>query len=662
MQIIRKLLIANRGEIAVRIAETAEKMGIFTVGIYAEDDQDSRHLKKVNKAFCVGSGELKDTYLNGSEIVRIAKISGCDAIHPGYGFLSENFEFARLCKLNNLIFIGPSSDVIRLMGNKQEANKFVKSVGIPVLDAVPVSLRNPEFKNPDMQFPVLIKAASGGGGKGMRIVNSDSELKEALIMASAEAFNYFGEGTVYIERLIEEPRHIEVQIIGDTFGNVIHLFERECSLQRRFQKIIEEAPSVSIDNKLRNKITKAAVKIAKSVGYVGAGTIEFLLDRNENFYFLEMNTRIQVEHRVTEAITGIDIVSEQISVAMGNRLRFTQDKIRISGHAVEARIYAEDPSRNFLPSTGIITYYYSPRAENLQVDSGIETGYEVKYRYDPILAKIIAFGKDRNEAISLLRKNLSKVILHGITTNTFFLKKILVDDNYLFNQIHTSYIDKNLDSILERDYNESPYDVIYFVAATLLIMLSNIKTKPSGEDSVWSAIGLWRQMIILPLKADEIIKNVEIFGNHIDRFEMNIDNQDYLINKVYYHKHRLKFNLNHIRYETVCTGDISGRLWITWNNRTLIIEREDLLCNQKAHSIKDTDSDTEKSVYSPMHGKILKINIIENSEINKNDLVLIIDSMKTENRILAPCSGRILKLHVNEGDQVETNMLLAEIE
>ncbi len=662
MQHLQKLLIANRGEIAVRIAKTAEKMGISTVGIYAGDDSDSLHIASVREAFCLGIGDLKDTYLNGPEIIKIAESSGCDAIHPGYGFLSENPDFASLCKLNNLIFIGPSPEVIRLMGNKQEANKFVKSIGIPVLDAIPVSNHNINFDYLKLNFPLLIKAASGGGGKGMRIVHSTSELSDAILASSSEALNYFGEGTVYIEKLLKEPRHIEVQIIGDSFGNVVHLFERECSLQRRFQKVIEESPSVSVDDNLREKITQAALHIAKSVGYLGAGTIEFLLDKDGDFYFLEMNTRIQVEHRVTEMITGIDIVREQISVAMGNSLNFSQADINMSGHAIEARIYAEDPLKNFLPSAGTITCFLTPTSVNLLLDSGVKSGYEVKFRYDPLLAKLIVYGKTRNEAVSLLQKNLSEVTIHGITTNILFLQRVLEDRNYISNRISTTYIDKNLNNLLQSYHGQNEHDNIFFVAAALIIVLRNNKPSKPENNSIWLNIGLWRHLLILPLEADEIKKEVEITRKELNMITLIIENEEYLVNNIELKEHSLQFILNGIHHETIYSTDSKGKIWITCKNITVVIERNDLLSNHKNHLLKENDSETEKFVISPLYGKILQINVNENSEINKNDLVLIIDSMKTENRILAPCSGKIKRLHVSEGDQVETDMLLAEIE
>lgn len=661
MKKIRKLLIANRGEIAVRIAETARKMGIYTVTIYAADDSDSLHVQKADEKYSLGNGDLKETYLNISKIIEIAKSTACDAIHPGYGFLSENSEFADACQRNEILFIGPSSDVIKLMGNKQRANHFVKSLGLPVLEEVKVSEELTNKRLTYQEFPLLLKAVAGGGGKGMRMVYTKDKLHEAIEAASSEAFALFGDGSVYAERLIKNPRHIEVQLLGDKYGNIIHLYERECSLQRRYQKIIEEAPSVSVDKFLRKKITDAALLIGKSVGYTGAGTVEFLIENNSNFYFLEMNTRIQVEHPVTEMVTGIDIVKEQILVAMGAKLNYRQEDIKIAGHAIEARIYAEEPLENFMPSPGKILYYQKPRSENLRIDGCILTGYEVKHQYDPMLAKVVSFGQNRSDAIKRLYNGLSNITLHGLKNNISFLKSILENRNYLYNKISTAFIDENLSVLTQKEPVHAEKLPIFLIAAALIVKLRKSNDHISGHESVWTKIGLWRHLLMIPLVLDNIMYSLEISTSDDTIFKIQFEDHQYNINCVVLNQNKLRFVLEDNSYTVRFSVNHAGEIWITCLNQTLVLKRADMPDFRSNRFTPEHDNDFKSSVVSPMYGKIFKILVSEKDEIRKNDTILIIDSMKTENKILSPSSGKILRLHVREGDQVKTNMLLAEI-
>ncbi len=395
---ISKILIANRGEIAVRIIRTARKMGITTVAVYAKADHNSLHVQEADEARCIGEVELSETYLNIAKIIAVAKETGCNAIHPGYGFLAENPLFVDACDTAGIIFIGPRADVMRVMGNKIEARAFVKKAGVPVTEGLTGKRETLLKAKSKIGFPVLLKAAAGGGGNGMQIDHEEKELEEALESTSRQALAYFGDDTIYLEKYLDEPRHIEFQILGDDNGNVIHLFERECSIQRRYQKIIEESPSPTLTPELREKMGAAAVRIGKKIGYTNAGTIEFLVDKELNFYFLEMNTRIQVEHPVTEMVTGADLVEEQIRIAEGHSLRLRQETLRQTGHAIECRIYAEDPEHDFRPSPGKMTLYREPVMDHIRIDKGITSDTEITSSYDPMICKLVSWGNDREEA------------------------------------------------------------------------------------------------------------------------------------------------------------------------------------------------------------------------------------------------------------------------
>ncbi|MBN2612468.1 MAG: ATP-grasp domain-containing protein [Bacteroidales bacterium] len=660
---IKKILIANRGEIAVRIARTAKEMGISTVTVYAEDDHDSPHIGVADEAYCLGSGNLTDTYLNIQKIIDVTKAAKCDAIHPGYGFLSENAEFARACIDNNVVFIGPSPGVIKLMGNKREANHFVKSLGIPVLEALPVVDNFKKLPESLPPFPLLVKAVAGGGGKGMKIAGSQKELKDALESASREALTAFGNGEVYIEKLVEHARHIEVQLLGDNFGNIIHLFDRECSLQRRYQKVMEEAPSPSLTPELRKKITGAAVQIARAVSYNGAGTIEFLLGNTGDFYFLEMNTRIQVEHPVTEFITGTDIVREQILIASNNKLSFTQEELLIKGHAIEARVYAENPSDNFRPSPGKILYWWHPELTNLRVDTGIKSGYELKYQYDPMIAKIIAYGEDRGKAISKLQNGLSGTVIHGMVSNLTFLQTLTSDNNFLINKISTTYIEENLVRLnTSTRQDTSANDIMFLIAAAIIIKYNKDNSQIVENVNIWQKIGLWRHLMILTVEINKTRHEVEIKQHGKTSFLFYINGQESEISSTILKENLVFFEMDGTKYQFEYSVTTDGEIWLTGMQQTVVVKRKDILSKQVEAATELYNVEHEKTIVSPMHGKILKVLVSENCEITKNDTLLIIDSMKTENRIMAPLSGKIGKVYVKEGDQVKTNMLLAEIQ
>ena len=440
---IKKILIANRGEIAIRVMKTAHKMGIQTVAVYSEVDRDAPHVKFANEAICIGEAPSNQSYLKGDKIIKAAKKLDVDAIHPGYGFLSENADFAELVEKNNIIFIGPHPEAIRIMGSKLAAKEAVKHYNIPMvpgIDQAITDIENAKKIAKEIGFPILIKASAGGGGKGMRIVENESDLESQMKRAISEATSAFGDGSVFIEKYVSSPRHIEIQIMADSHGNYLHFFERECSIQRRHQKVIEEAPSSVLTSEIRQKMGEAAIKVAKSCNYLGAGTVEFLLDADLNFYFLEMNTRLQVEHPVTELISGVDLVELQIRIARGEALQISQEDLKINGHALELRVYAEDPLNDFLPSVGHLDVYRLPVGEGIRVDNGFEEGMDIPIYYDPMLAKLITYGKTRAEAIELMIKAIDNYQVEGVQTTLPFGKFVCKHEAFRSGNFDTHFV------------------------------------------------------------------------------------------------------------------------------------------------------------------------------------------------------------------------------
>ena len=440
---IRKVLIANRGEIAVRIIRACKELGIKTVAIYSEADKDAMHAQLADEAICVGTGKSKESYLNESNILSAAVITKCNAIHPGFGFLSEKADFASMCEECNIKFIGPNSETIEMMGNKSRARDIMKSAKVPVVpgsDGILESFEEALEETKKIGYPLMIKASSGGGGKGIRIVHKPEELENAFYTAKTEAKVNYGDDSVYMEKFIENPRHIEFQILGDDFGNVIHLGERDCSIQRRNQKLLEEAPSIILSEKLRKSMGDAAVNAAKAVNYINAGTIEFLVDKHGDFYFMEMNTRIQVEHPVTEMITSVDIVKEQLRIASGEELSLTQEEVVFSGHSIECRINAENPNKNFAPSPGKIQFLNLPGGNGVRVDTAVYSGYTIPPLYDSMIAKLIVHGKSRDEAINKMVRALEEFVIEGIDNNVEFQIDILNNEKFRSGSFDTGFI------------------------------------------------------------------------------------------------------------------------------------------------------------------------------------------------------------------------------
>ncbi len=494
----KKVLIANRGEIAVRIIRACNEMGIKTVAIFSDIDRKALHVRLADEAYLVGPAQAAKSYLNMEKIIEVAKKSGAEAIHPGYGFFAENYDFVKRVESEGLVFIGPPAEAVKLLGDKVAARKTMKNSGIPIVPGTEVEIDSEEQGSSiaeSVGFPILIKAVGGGGGKGMRIVREKSELKSALRAASSEAKSAFADPRIYIEKYLERPRHVEIQILADKFGNVIHLGERECSIQRRHQKVIEESPSPVVDEKMRKSMGEAAVTATKAAGYVNAGTIEFLVDPDRNFYFLESNTRLQVEHPVTEMVTGIDLAKEQLRIASGMKLSYRQEDIRWKGSAIECRIYAEDPENNFLPSTGVVHSYWEPAGPGIRVDSGLYEGAEVSLFYDPLISKLLAWGEDRDEAIQRMKRALSEYNISGVATTIPFHLKVMENQKFQKGEIHTHFIEEEFEKekLSEVEDKDELHKAVAVFSA-LLDYQEKKKTKPvlsktNSKESHWKIEG-----------------------------------------------------------------------------------------------------------------------------------------------------------------------------
>jgi len=440
---MKKILIANRGEIAIRVMQTAQKMGIKTVAVYSKADRNAPHVKFADEAVCIGEAPSNQSYLLGSKIIEVAKKLNVDGIHPGYGFLSENADFAEEVEKNNIIFIGPKSKAIRIMGSKLAAKDAVKNYDIPMvpgIDEAITDLKKAKVIAKEIGFPILIKASAGGGGKGMRVVEEEKELESQMKRAISEATSAFGDGSVFIEKYVTSPRHIEIQVMADSHGNILYFFERECSIQRRHQKVVEEAPSSILTPELREEMGIAATKVAKACDYLGAGTVEFLMDADHKFYFLEMNTRLQVEHPVTELISGVDLVELQIKIARGEAMNIKQEDLHIKGHALELRVYAEDPLNDFLPSVGTLETYKLPTGKGVRVDNGFEEGMDVPIYYDPMLSKLISYGKDRDEAIQIMLQAIDDYHIEGVQTTLSFGKFVFEHEAFRSGNFDTHFV------------------------------------------------------------------------------------------------------------------------------------------------------------------------------------------------------------------------------
>jgi 3-methylcrotonyl-CoA carboxylase alpha subunit len=659
MKVFNKILIANRGEIAVRVIGAAQKSGIQTVAIYAADDVDSQHVLLADEAKLLPGRTLEETYLNQKKIIQIALESHAEAIHPGYGFLSENAGFAQKVADAGLVFIGPTSENIRLMGEKNQALCYVKSLGISTLPSFRGTVDELCKQSSEMNFPVMVKISGGGGGKGMVICNSDDELLTALEKAERQGNSYFGKGELFVETYLPHARHIEIQLLADQYGNAVHFFERECSVQRKFQKIIEEAPSPSVNGKLRLALTSTALKIARSMNYQNAGTVEFLLDENMHYYFLEMNTRIQVEHPVTEMITNTDLVSLQLIVAAGNPLPVKQEEIEISGHAIEIRLCAEDVGNKFKPSAGKLELWKIPEYENLRIETYVKEGHFVSPNYDSLLAKLIVWSETRDLALQKMKHVLSETAISAIHTNQSFLAELIESESFRLNKVYTGYIDDHLDQINNRiqrkrqGLNKHKLVIAY--------LLYHLQQNNQTGNSVWYQIGYWRICILTGVCVDNEKIEVQMETNQFGQL-FRINQEEYQVLVLKRSENLLKLQINE---------EIGIFYYIENENETLIVKegfqfslRSNLLMNQVL--VKPANVGVNKGfqnlICADLFGKVLKIHVIAGQKVHAGQLLLTMESMKTEIHVLCPSDGFVAKTHIKVGTAVVEKQLLIELE
>ena len=655
------MLIANRGEIAVRVIKTLRKLHIASVAVFADNDASALHRRMADEAYPLGGGALKDTYLNIQKIIDAALDSGADAIHPGYGFLSESPELAEACEANNLVFIGPDARSMRLMGNKIVARKEAVKHGIPVTFGMMGEQEEILTMADTLPYPLLIKAAAGGGGKGMHIVWKKEELKQEMETASREAMKYFGDGTVFVEQYIENPRHIEVQVLADHFGNVIHLYERECSIQRRYQKIIEESPSPTLTDEKRQALCATAVKLCKAIGYRNAGTVEFLVDKELNFYFLEMNTRIQVEHPVTEMRTGIDIVEEQIRIARGKEMGWTQEMIQPQGHAIELRIYAENPEKGFLPTPGKVTAYHEPQLRGVRVDSSIDGPCLVSEAYDPMIAKLTCHAKTRQTAIETAQNALKQFIIQGLITNKAYLWEVIKNVDYIDNKIDTGFCASHQERLLNA-LNESRNSLcVNDIALSFLIYDFCKRQLEQRTENVWEEIGYWRYHMQLTVEVEGHKVPVSITDAAAGKIKGMIGEKPFSVEFIQYEQNQLKILLNG-RSETVyCSVNEEQKTIVNFHGLNFTCFRTDQLNDALDYACKETVNDKSKLV-SPMPGKVVKINVKEGDEVNEGQIMIVVEAMKMENNIVASGKAKVKRILVVEGQMVDNKMQLIELE
>ena len=658
---INKVLVANRGEIAVRVIKTLRKLHIASVAIFADNDANALHRRMADEAYPLGNGALKETYLNVRKIIDAALDAGADAIHPGYGFLSESPELVEACEANNLIFIGPDAKAMRLMGNKIEARKLAVKHGIPVTFGMMGSHEEILEQADTLPYPILIKAAAGGGGKGMHIVWEKADLKDELERASREAENYFGDGTVFVEQYIENPRHIEVQVLADHFGNVVHLHERECTIQRRYQKIIEESPSPTLTESKRQQICDTAVKLCKTIGYHNAGTVEFLVDKDLNFYFLEMNTRIQVEHPVTEMRTGIDIVEEQIRIARGKEMGWTQETIQPQGHAIELRIYAEDPTNGFLPTPGKVTAYHEPQVRGARVDSSIDGICTISEVYDPMIAKLTCHAKDRTMAIDTASRALKEFIIQGLTTNKAYLWEVIKNEDFVDNKIDTSFCARHQEQLIKALEDSRNMQNVKDIVAAFLMYDFCKKQVEQHPENVWEEIGYWRYHMQITVDVEGRKVPVNITAAETGKIKGMIEETPFMVEFIQYDNRQLKVMLNG-RTETVyCSVNDEQKTIVNFHGLNFTCYRTDQLNDTLDYACKEQVNDKSRLV-SPMPGKVVKINVKEGDEVKEGTIMMVVEAMKMENNIVASGIAKVKKILVAEGQMVDNKMQLILLE
>ncbi len=660
-----KILIANRGEIACRVARTARRMGIGTVAVYSDADAQSRHVALADEAFRIGPPEAKDSYLRGDRIVEAAMRSGASAIHPGYGFLSENAEFAERCERAGIAFVGPPPQAIRAMGDKSAAKVLMEKAGVPFVPGYHGGNQAPDFlldQAVRIGFPVLIKAAAGGGGKGMRAVEHKADFDAALAACRREALSAFGDERVLLEKYLERPRHIEIQVFADRHGGCIHLFERDCSMQRRHQKVLEEAPAPGMAEDRRQKMGEAALLASRAVGYVGAGTVEFLVDRGGAFFFMEMNTRLQVEHPVTEMITGLDLVEWQIRIAAGGELPIAQKDLRINGHAIEARVYAEDPRRDFLPASGRIAHLGLPaESENVRVDTGVRSGDEITVYYDPMIAKLIVRDSDRPAALVRMREALGGFEVAGLATNLGFLYRLVQDRDFVGADLDTGLIERHRAELLAPP---APAGEEALTLATLTALLHldaalHGEARRSGDPfSPWSLGDGWRanqdgvQLFVFQEGENRHAVTARRRG---EGFELEFADSRRQVKSYRREDRRLTVHLD----DATVAGSVvrlGSRIEVFLPGRHHILEMHDPLRQDLA--VEPHPGDLE----APMPGKIIAIFVATGDGVEKDAPLLILEAMKMEHTIRAPARGRIARILCRVGEQVGEGAELIEFE
>ena len=657
---INKILIANRGEIAVRIIKTLKRLHIESVAVYADNDAEALHRRMADEAYPLGNGPLKDTYLNSTKIIDIALDAGADAIHPGYGFLSENPEFAEACKANNLLFIGPDAETMRLMGNKIAARQIAIEHGIPVTFGLTGDLCQILAQADTLPYPVLIKAAAGGGGKGMHIVQRKEDLQDELERATREAERYFGDGTVFVEQYIEHPRHIEVQILADHQGNVIHLYERECTIQRRYQKIIEESPSPTLTEEKRQQLLATAVKLCKAIGYKNAGTVEFIVDQDLNFYFLEMNTRIQVEHPVTEMRTGIDIVEEQLRIARGKEMGWTQDMIQAQGHAIELRVYAEDPENNFLPTPGKVTAYHEPQVRGARVDSSIDGPCTVSEAYDPMIAKLTCHAKNRQAAIETVRQSLNQFIIQGLTTNKAYLWEVIKNQDFLDNRVDTSFCDTHREALLKALIESRNNLCSNDIAASFLVYDFFKKRFNNATENVWEEIGYWRYHSQFNVEVEGKLLPVHISKTGAKKLEGDLNGKPFAVEFLGHCDHQLKIMLNGRNEVIYCSINDDQKTIVNFHGLNFTCHRTDQL-NETIDYAQGAKANDKTLLVSPMPGKVVKINVKEGDKVTAGTVMIVVEAMKRENNITATTDATVKHIFVAENEMVDNKKQLVEL-
>ena len=655
---INKLLIANRGEIACRVIKTANAQGIKTIAVYSDADKNALHVQMADEAVYLGPSPSKKSYLRGELIIEKAKELGVDAIHPGYGFLSENAEFANLCAKNNIIFVGPPASAIEAMGSKSAAKHIMEKAGVPLVpgyhgdDQSEAVLKGAAD---EMGYPVLLKAAAGGGGKGMRQVWSEKEFSQALNAAKRESMASFGDDHMLVEKYLTRPRHVEIQVFCDTHGNGVYLFERDCSVQRRHQKIIEEAPAPNMSQSVREKMGEAAILAAKAINYVGAGTVEFLLDEDDSFYFMEMNTRLQVEHPVTEMITREDLVHWQLTIAEGKPLPKQQNELTLTGHAFEARIYAEDPNNEFLPSTGTLCLLRTPKENDVvRVDTGVVEGDEVSVFYDPMIAKLVVWGENREIALKRLISALGDYYIDGVSTNIDFLKRVATHPAFVAAELTTTFVEKHHDSLFSATSNDAASDDTQ-VNIPVMALLSLLNRKVSRSDktpSVWSTVGAWRananhtEILTLLCNQEEVHVGVkhQRHGTE-DAWELSVGDNSYNV------KGKLVDSALHATingYKSTFTYSDNDGVFTLFNKDTHA--KFSLI---SASLGDDNDDNGDANFSAPMNGTIVAHLVEKGVLVKKGEPILVMEAMKMEHSIIAPHDGAVEEFFFNPGELVD---------